>query len=141
MLEVATFGLIADRLKVSSLSTLFLTLSALCFNWNCLLLAFQFTGQLSRRSWLVLAVLAGISVSLAAGFLLSRRRRRYRAISATSLDARDVRSGGGRGSTLSRSSTFGRESEDRDERRGSRYRRRRRHRTADDEMTGEHWSD
>ena len=58
----------------------------------------------------MLALLAGISLSvLAAGFFLTRRRRRYRAISAT---ARSSRSGcGGRG-LLTRSSTFGQGTED-----------------------------
>lgn len=59
----------------------------------------------------MLAVLAGISLSvLAAGFFLTRRRRRYRAISATarSSSARDC---GGRG-LLTRSSTFGLGTED-----------------------------
>lgn len=68
--------------------------------------------QVSRRARLVLALLAGISLSvLAAGFFLSRRRRRYRAISATSLDARSRRSSSGHGA-LSRSSTFRDVSED-----------------------------
>ena len=98
-------------------------------------------AQVSRHTWLILALLAGISASLAAGFFLSRRRRRYRAIPSTSLDVRTVRSGtGGRGSTLTRSSTFGRSSEDREERRHSRHRRRHRSSTAvaaaQDEMTG-----
>lgn len=67
---------------------------------------------------MILALLAGISFSvLAAGFFLSRRRRRYRAISATSSDVR-VRSGtraqGGH-STLTRSSTFQQETRDGDQ--------------------------
>lgn len=68
--------------------------------------------QVSRRARQVLALLAGISLSvLAAGFFLSRRRRRYRAISATSLDARSRSSSSGHGA-LARSSTFRDVSED-----------------------------
>jgi hypothetical protein len=59
----------------------------------------------------VLALLAGISLSvLAAGFFLTRRRRRYRAISATARSS-SARDRGGRG-VLTRSSTFGQGTED-----------------------------
>lgn len=61
---------------------------------------------------MILALLAGISLSvLAAGFFLSRRRRRYRAISATAGSQSSARERGGRG-LLTRSSTFGRGTED-----------------------------
>ena len=59
----------------------------------------------------MLALLAGISLSvLAAGFFLTRRRRRYRAISATARSS-SASGRGGRG-LLTRSSTFGQGTED-----------------------------
>ena len=82
---------------------------------------------------MILALLAGISVSiLAAGFILSRTRRRYRAISATSLDVRSVRNRSGRGG-ITRSSTFQDGTEDRSERRQRRHVERQVH-----EETGKH---
>ena len=60
----------------------------------------------------MLALLAGISLSiLAAGFFLSRRRRRYRAISATASSQSSARDRGAHGQ-LTRSSTFGQGTED-----------------------------
>ena len=75
--------------------------------------------QISRRARLVLALIAGISLSvLATGFFLSRRRRRYRAIPATSQDmaVRSKTGTSGRGA-LSRSSTFRDGTEETSERR------------------------
>lgn len=80
--------------------------------YDVLYLELHLRLQVSRRASLLLALLAGISLSvLAAGFFLSRRRRRYRAISATSLDATSKRNSSGH-AALSRSSTFRDVSED-----------------------------